>query len=94
MRYIQLFVVCLVIAISVAHETKNPNFVPGRSVMVHLFEWKWSDIALECERYLGPKGYAGVQVFHYFDPFALNFLQLEAHSLWNPVNDLKLFSSR
>ncbi|XP_008552028.1 alpha-amylase 1 [Microplitis demolitor] len=30
--------------------------------MVHLFEWKWSDIAVECERFLGPKGYAGVQV--------------------------------
>jgi len=35
---------------------------PGRSVFVHLFEWKWKDIALECERFLGPKGFAAVQV--------------------------------
>lgn len=34
---------------------------PG-SVLVHLFEWKWSDIALECESYLGPTGFAAVQV--------------------------------
>ena len=34
---------------------------PG-SVFVHLFEWKWTDIALECESYLGPAGFAGVQV--------------------------------
>jgi alpha-amylase len=32
------------------------------SVFVHLFEWKWTDIAAECENYLGPAGFAGVQV--------------------------------
>lgn len=48
-----------------ANGSKNPNFAPGRSVIVHLFEWKWNDIALECERFLGPKGYAGVQVLHH-----------------------------
>ncbi|EDS29692.1 amylase [Culex quinquefasciatus] len=30
--------------------------------IVHLFEWKFEDIALECERVLGPAGYGGVQV--------------------------------
>jgi alpha-amylase len=29
---------------------------------VQLFEWKWTDIALECETYLGTAGFAGVQV--------------------------------
>ncbi|MDN3577002.1 alpha-amylase family protein [Chitinimonas viridis] len=29
---------------------------------VHLFEWKWTDIASECETQLGPKGYKAVQV--------------------------------
>nr|AAA03322.1 alpha-amylase [Aedes atropalpus] len=33
-----------------------------RSGIVHLFEWRWNDIADECERFLAPKGYAGVQV--------------------------------
>ena len=31
----------------------------GKQVMVHLFEWKWSDIALECERYLAGVGFCG-----------------------------------
>jgi alpha-amylase len=35
---------------------------PARTVFVHLFEWKWSDIAQECENFLGPKGFAAVQV--------------------------------
>ncbi|XP_019541465.2 alpha-amylase B-like [Aedes albopictus] len=34
----------------------------GRSGIVHLFEWRWNDIADECERFLAPRGYAGVQV--------------------------------
>lgn len=29
---------------------------------VHLFEWRWDDIARECEVFLGPKGYAAVQI--------------------------------
>jgi alpha-amylase len=29
---------------------------------VHLFEWKWTDVAQECESFLGPKGYAAVQI--------------------------------
>src|SRR5438445_4770815 len=31
-------------------------------VFVHLFEWKWTDIASECENVLGPAGFAAVQV--------------------------------
>ena len=31
-------------------------------VFVHLFEWKWDDIATECETVLGPAGYRAVQV--------------------------------
>ena len=31
-------------------------------VIVHLFEWRWDDIAEECETVLGPLGYDAVQV--------------------------------
>ena len=31
-------------------------------VMVHLFQWKYNDIANECEKVLGPKGYEAVQI--------------------------------
>lgn len=40
----------------------NPNTKSGRTSIVHLFEWRWADIALECERYLAPNGFGGVQV--------------------------------
>ncbi|KAL7646603.1 UNVERIFIED_CONTAM: hypothetical protein RMT77_001854 [Armadillidium vulgare] len=37
-------------------------FCDGKTVIVHLFEWKWSDIAAECERFLAAAGFCGVQV--------------------------------
>lgn len=62
MRLIKFLIAFVAITIDFAIASKDQNYVPGRSVMVHLFEWKWTDIALECERFLGPNGYAGVQV--------------------------------
>lgn len=41
---------------------KNPNTVDGRTAMVHLFEWPWAAIANECETFLGPYGFGGVQI--------------------------------
>ncbi|KAH8336241.1 hypothetical protein KR067_008827, partial [Drosophila pandora] len=54
-------IVCLAL-LAVANAQFNTNYASGRSGMVHLFEWKWDDIAAECENFLGPYGYAGVQV--------------------------------
>ena len=34
---------------------------PG-AAFVHLFEWKWPDVARECETFLGPHGFAAVQI--------------------------------
>ena len=34
----------------------------NRTAFVQLFEWKWTDVARECETYLGPKGFAAVQI--------------------------------
>ncbi|XP_011700977.1 PREDICTED: alpha-amylase A-like [Wasmannia auropunctata] len=48
------------LAFAVAH--KDPHYVGDRTTMVHLFEWKFKDIAKECEKFLGPMGYGGVQV--------------------------------
>ena len=31
-------------------------------VFVHLFEWRWTDVATECEQVLGPAGFTAVQV--------------------------------
>lgn len=40
----------------------DANFVAGRAGIVHLFEWHWDTIADECETFLAPNNYAGVQV--------------------------------
>ncbi|XP_018413796.1 PREDICTED: pancreatic alpha-amylase-like [Nanorana parkeri] len=40
----------------------NPNVLCDRTSIVHLFEWRWEDIAAECEQYLGPNGFGGVQI--------------------------------
>lgn len=44
-----------------------PDFAPlandtESGVFVHLFEWRWPDIARECETFLGPQGFTAVQV--------------------------------
>lgn len=44
------------------HAQFDPHFLPGRTAIVHLFEWKWDDVARECTDFLGPKGVGGVQV--------------------------------
>lgn len=35
---------------------------PESRVVVHLFEWRWEDVATECEVFLGPMGYDAVQL--------------------------------
>ncbi|XP_018335150.1 alpha-amylase-like isoform X1 [Agrilus planipennis] len=55
-----VLLVCVFISSSLAQW--DNHWQAGRSTIVHLFEWKWDDIADECERFLAPKGYAGVQI--------------------------------
>lgn len=54
--------VCLLVLLTFAFGRADPNQWTDRNTIVHLFEWKWSDIADECEGFLAQKGYAGVQV--------------------------------
>lgn len=53
--FLSVYCNCLV------NSQKEPHFVGNRSSIVHLFEWTWIDIAKECEEFLGPQGYGGVQ---------------------------------
>ena len=41
---------------------QSQSVTQDRTAFVQLFEWKWTDIARECESYLGPKGFAAVQI--------------------------------
>ncbi|KAF4520997.1 hypothetical protein B566_EDAN002493 [Ephemera danica] len=58
----RISVVCLAALVAVTNAQWDLNTVSGRSTMVHLFEWPWASIANECEDFLGPKGYGGVQI--------------------------------
>ncbi|KAL8584598.1 hypothetical protein ACOMHN_002328 [Nucella lapillus] len=40
----------------------DPNCAAGRTAITQLFEWRWDNIANECQRFLGPYGYCGVQI--------------------------------
>ena len=63
---IKIFLLAIILQvfqhINASDDYKNPHYLDGRTTMVHLFEWKFKDIALECKKFLGPNGYAAVQV--------------------------------
>ncbi|XP_058456094.1 alpha-amylase-like [Malaya genurostris] len=72
-----LFVLILCGGISIKAQI-DPNQWPNRSGIVQLFEWKWSDIAIECEQFLAAKGYGGVQI----SPPAENAIIMEPFRPW------------
>lgn len=55
---------CLAACSAIAPPDDISQNVPTstRTTFVQMFEWKWPDIARECEVFLGPSGYAAVQV--------------------------------
>ncbi|MDX1552017.1 MAG: carbohydrate-binding module family 20 domain-containing protein [Marinobacter sp.] len=52
----------LVTGVSLGLTLALPFNTAQAGTFVHLFEWKWNDVATECEQFLGPKGYSAVQV--------------------------------
>uniref|UniRef100_A0A3Q2E639 alpha-amylase n=1 Tax=Cyprinodon variegatus TaxID=28743 RepID=A0A3Q2E639_CYPVA len=82
----------------------NPNFQHGRTTIVQLFEWRWSDIAAECERFLAPKGFGGIQVRRprvtsaaedkFIRVTSLRNCRLTAAQIRDQVNATQRFSSR
>ncbi|XP_060527356.1 alpha-amylase-like [Cylas formicarius] len=61
MRAVLLVTLAAVASSSVLAQ-KDPHFVDGRNTIVHLFEWKWADIAAECENFLSKKRFGGIQI--------------------------------
>lgn len=43
-------------------DSLNDEASVAGTAFVHLFEWRWNDIADECEQFLGPRGFEAVQV--------------------------------
>ncbi|XP_052722542.1 alpha-amylase-like [Crassostrea angulata] len=59
--WFRTFLPILFICETVYGDYRDPH-CKNKQVIVHLFEWKWSDVADECERFLGKKQFCGVQV--------------------------------
>ncbi|XP_071823678.1 alpha-amylase 4N-like isoform X3 [Apostichopus japonicus] len=55
-------IVLIIVFLSAAYSQFDTNMAVDRQTMVHMFCWTWSDVAQECESYLGPNGFGGVQV--------------------------------
>src|SRR5207247_1009238 len=47
---------------TVASTYRPSGHAAAGDVFVHLFDWRWLDIASECETVLGPAGFKAVQV--------------------------------
>lgn len=56
-----LILTAIILSVSDILGQKVPNFQDGHNTIIQMFEWKWSDIADECEQFLGPNGFGGVQ---------------------------------
>jgi len=60
--------VIVAITITACGDGKQPEQVAATATpvtagaFVQLFEWRWLDVAKECESFLGPAGYAAVQI--------------------------------
>lgn len=65
------------------------NQAAHSEVMVHLFQWKYNDVATECENYLAPKGYGSVQI----SPPSEHIQGSQWWTVYQPVN-YKNFTSR
>jgi alpha-amylase len=58
----KLLFIAAALLVAVDAQYSNPTCRAGTHVIVHLFNWLWTDIEKECAAYLGPKGYCGVQI--------------------------------
>lgn len=56
------FLVYILFLVATSSAQHDPLFHPNHSVIVALFEWPFQAIARECEEFLGPHGFGGVQV--------------------------------
>ena len=57
----QLLCLAVVVQASTGEYYGNYFCQPGRDVLVHLFEWKWTDVEKECS-WLAQHGFCAVQV--------------------------------
>jgi alpha-amylase len=65
-----------------AAPSDSVTVTPNGTAIVHLFQWRWSSIAQECETTLGPNGWGGVQVSPPQEHVVLPFAEGAAYPWW------------
>jgi hypothetical protein len=60
LHFIILNIACIVFTTCDPYD--DIHGVDGKDTIAFLFEWKWSDVANECEQFLSKNGYAAVRV--------------------------------
>ena len=88
----KIILLLLGLVLEAVYAQKDPNFAAHRSTIVHLFEWRFDDIADECENFLAPHGYGGVQVsfLNYLRRYLLIFFRfvIEKSNLYSLGNKI------
>jgi len=59
-RLVFSFALCALLG--TVHATNSTGGFKNGATFVHLFEWSWNDVAVECEEWLGPYGFDAVQI--------------------------------
>ncbi|XP_071800339.1 alpha-amylase-like [Asterias amurensis] len=57
-----LMLVLAALSVGTCASYLDPHMLENRQTIVFMMGWNWADIAEECERYLGPNGFGGVQI--------------------------------
>ncbi|MDT0328751.1 carbohydrate-binding module family 20 domain-containing protein [Nocardiopsis lambiniae] len=55
---------------------------PNDETLVQLFQWNWNSVATECEEFLGPNGFSGVQVSPPQEHVVIPFAEGGNHPWW------------
>ncbi|GLV35220.1 Amylase related [Carabus blaptoides fortunei] len=75
----KILVLTFVALVTLCNAQKNTYQWDNRNTIVHLFEWKFDDIAAECENFLAPRGFGGVQT----SPVHENIINQKDHRPWH-----------
>lgn len=89
----KLLIALILVSLAVINKADytDPHWRNGRSVMVHLMDWRWADVANECETFLAPNGYGGVQVspaneHNVFDD-GRSWMERYGRKLWKSIKE-------
>ena len=87
MQFALLFIFnLLIIKANCLSDYHDPHFKDDRTVIVQMLEWRFEDIAIECEKFLGPYGFGGVQTSPVSEHVILNQPPRPWYERYQPIS--------